>query len=81
MSSKKPNKFILFLKEIYTQSFTKSGKIHPPYVYIWSLLVFVAMVNILKIFVFKDITDTYALGLCGFVVAWIGLFTIGEIKK
>jgi len=74
-------KILKFIKEIYTQSFTKNGKIHLPYVYIWTLLTFVLTVNILKVSVLQFISDEYALGLCGFVVAWIGIFTFGEIKK
>jgi len=45
------------------------------------LLTFVLTVNILKVFVLPVISDEYALGLCGFVVAWIGIFTFGERKK
>jgi len=78
---RKMKKIIKFFKEIYIQSFTKNGKIHLPYVYIWVLLSFVLTVNILKVFKMPLITDQYALGLCGFVVAWIGIFTLGEIKK
>ena len=80
--AKKENKIKAFIKELFKQMTYKNGKVYPPYIYIWGLLLFVILVQVLKIFVFPErISDAYALGMCGFVGAWMGIFTIKEVIK
>lgn len=79
---KKENAFKKFIKELFQQSFTKKGKPYMPYIYLWVMLVVILMVVLLKVFKWPErITDIFALGLCGFVATWIGLFKITDLKK
>ena len=69
------------IKDLLQQSFTKNGKIHPPYIYLWTLLTFVLIAIVLRFFKISEISDALIGILCGHVVAWLGLFKVAEIKK
>ena len=70
-----------FFKELFQQSFCKNGKIHPPYIYIWTLLITVLAAIILRFFQIAELSDVLILGLCGNVLAWIGVFNIKKDGK
>lgn len=70
-----------FIKDLFQQSFTRNGKIHPPYIYLWVLLLSVLICIAMRFLNFKHIDNTLVGILCGHVVAWLGLFKVAEIKK
>jgi len=70
-----------FIKALLYQAFYKQGKPFLPYIYIWLLLGLVFTVIILRILEGRELSDTLVLGMCGFVLSWIAIFTAGEKKK
>lgn len=65
------------LKEIVKQAFTRNGKPFMPYIYIWLMLVLIVIAVVMR-FIQAKISDTLVLGLCGFVVTWLGILMAGK---
>lgn len=74
-------KILQFIKDLFVQSFFKNGKPHMPYVYLWFLLILVAIGIVLRYFNFKHI-DNQLIGILSACVAtWITLLNAKDILK